>query len=458
MEQNSRETPTILDAACGLIDHNLHRTRTQLLTERDGGTPISLYESYNQDYEAQSVVETISQLIRSRQYNAADFAVFYRINAQSRALEDAFIRSGMPYRLVGGTRFYARRAIKAVLAYLRLVHNPHDAVSLARVINVPPRGIGAKTIATLDEAARPTGQSAYQLISDLKTSDRSSIAGLTSRSKQALLNFIEMVERWIDSPQRGHSVAELLDLVLKDSGYQRYVDDGSEEGRDRYDNIKELRNVASDYTRAVGDDPLAVFLEDVALVADVDALQDQADAPTLMTLHSAKGLEFPVVFITGMEEGLLPHSRSLEDPDEMEEERRLCYVGITRAKERVYLTYAFRRSMWGSSDVNTPSRFLSDVPQQLLSGTMSFAGAQPRQAAAARASTWDVQPRSSRAPEPARTLSFRSGQRVKHAKFGEGVVIESRLDRNDEEVTIAFKKAGIKRLLVSFANLKKLSG
>jgi DNA helicase-2/ATP-dependent DNA helicase PcrA len=455
LEQNYRSTQTILDAARGVIDRNVHRTRKNLFTDRSGGMSLTVYEAYNQDDEAQYVVDTIHQLIKSHQYAAADFAVFYRTNAQSRAIEDAFIRSGMPYRLVGGVRFYGRREIKDVLAYLRLVHNPHDTVSLLRVINVPSRGIGAKTLEALDEAARQRQQTPYQLISELGSKDAPNLPGLTPKARQALLAFAQWIDRWIDSKQRGENVAALIDLILKDSGYRQYVDDGTDEGKDRLDNIKELRNVASDYTRAVGDDPLAEFLEDVALVADVDSLKDQADAPVLMTLHSAKGLEFPVVFITGMEEGLLPHSRSLEDPDEMAEERRLCYVGITRAKDRVILSYAFRRTMWGSNDVSTPSRFLDDIPKNLISGMNSFAGVKPKEAAAVRASTWDVRPAT---PPPARTLEFRAGQRVKHATFGEGVVIESRLDRNDEEVTIAFKKAGIKRLLASFANLQKLPG
>ena len=464
LEENYRSTQTILDAARGVIDKNVHRTRKNLFTQRSGGAAVSVYEAYNQDDEAQYVVDTIQQLIKKQQYRLSDFAVFYRTNAQSRAIEDAFVRSGLPYRLVGGTRFYARREVKDVLAYLRLVHNPHDAVSLLRVINVPARGIGAKTLETLDEAARHSGQSPYQLIHDAPNLDRA-VPGLTAKPKQALLNFAQLIDRWIDSPQRARSVAELMDLVLRDSGYFKYVNDGTDEGRDRWDNIKELRNVAADYTQAVGDDPLAHFLEDVALVADVDSLKDQVDAPVLMTLHAAKGLEFPVVFITGMEEGLLPHSRSLEDPEEMAEERRLCYVGITRAKDRVFLSYAFRRSMWGSSDVSTPSRFLRDIPTQLISGTGSFAGMKPKEAMIARASTWETPSSPSAggkatrsAPAPARELQFRAGQRVKHATFGEGIVIESRIDRNDEEVTVAFKKAGIKRLLASFANLQKLPG
>ncbi len=460
LEENYRSTQTILDAARGVIDKNAHRTRKNLFTQRSGGAAISVYEAYNQDDEAQYVVDTIQQLIKKQQYRLSDFAVFYRTNAQSRAIEDTFVRTGVPYRLVGGLRFYSRREIKDVLAYLRLVHNPHDAVSLARVVNVPARGIGAKTLETLDEASRRSGHSPYQLIHDAPNLDQA-VPGLTAKAKQALLGFAQLIDRWIDSPQRARSVAELMDLVLRDSGYFKYVNDGTDEGRDRWDNIKELRNVAADYTEALGDDPLAHFLEDVALVADVDSLKDQVDAPVLMTLHAAKGLEFPVVFITGMEEGLLPHSRSLEDPEEMAEERRLCYVGITRAKDRVFLSYAFRRSMWGSSDVATPSRFLSDIPQQLISGSASFADVRPREAAALRASTWET-PAGARparsAAAPARELQFRAGQRVKHAQFGEGIVIESRLDRNDEEVTVAFKKAGIKRLLASFANLQKLSG
>ncbi|HET7375451.1 MAG TPA: 3'-5' exonuclease, partial [Anaerolineae bacterium] len=368
LEQNYRSTQTILDAARGVIDRNVHRTQKSLFTDRSGGSPITVYEAYNQDDEAEYVVGTIQNLIRKSEHQLGDIAVFYRTNAQSRAIEDAFIRSGIPYRLIGGTRFYSRREVKDVLAYLRLVHNPHDAVSLLRAINVPPRGIGAKTSTVLDEVQRRGEKSAYQLIHDLRVDGAQSplAASLTLKAKQALLDFAVLIDRFIDSPARGTNVAELIDHVLKESGYQRAIDDGTEEGKDRLDNIRELRNVASDYTRAVGEDPLAEFLEDVSLVADVDALKDQTDAPTLMTLHSAKGLEFPVVFITGLEEGLLPHARSLEDPDQLEEERRLCYVGITRAKEQVLLSYAFRRTMWGSDDVSTPSRFLNDIPKKLI--------------------------------------------------------------------------------------------
>jgi DNA helicase II / ATP-dependent DNA helicase PcrA len=459
LEQNYRSTQTILDAARNVIDKNTHRTRKHLFTDRSGGAALTIYEAYNQDDEAQYVVDTIQKMVRAKEHTLADFAVFYRTNAQSRAIEDALVRSGVPYRLVGGTRFYSRREVKDVLAYLRLVHNPHDAVSLARVINVPARGIGAKTLETLDAAARQKQITLYQLISELNSPDATTLPGLTPKARQSLVGFAQLIDRWIDSQPRSRNVAELIDLILKDSGYKQYVADGTEEGQDRLDNVKELRNVASEYTHLVGDDPLAEFLEDVALVAEVDSLKDQVDAPVLMTLHAAKGLEFPVVFITGLEDGLLPHARALEDPAEMAEERRLCYVGLTRAKDRVFLTYAFRRTLWGSSDVSIPSRFLNDIPRQLISGTGSYADVKPKAAAAIRAPVWAAPvSRAAPPPAPARQPAFRAGQRVKHATFGEGVVIETRLERNDEEVTVAFKKAGIKRLLASFANLQKLPG
>ncbi len=459
LEQNYRSTQIILDAARSLIRRNNQRTDKRLFTERGGGAPLSIYEAYNEDDEALYVVNTIEDLVRSRQHKASDVAVFYRTNAQSRPIEEAFVRASIPYRLVGGTRFYARREIKDVLAFLHLVHNPHDAVSLTRVINVPPRGIGAKTLAVLDQAARASGKSPYTLIRELQASPAKSPlgSGLTGKARQALVDFVAMLDRWMATARRDRRrpVADLLDVVVDESGYRRHVDDGSEEGRERWDNILELRNVASDYTRAVGDDPLAEFLEDVALVSDVDSLDEteRVDAPTLMTLHAAKGLEFPVVFITGLEEGILPHARSFDDAEEMEEERRLAYVGVTRAKDRVFLSYAFRRASYGSSEVSTPSRFLGDIPAHLMSGTMSFAGSAPRAAAAQRASTWPAAP-----ARTAREPNFQPGQRVSHAKFGEGIVVESRVQGDDEELAVAFEKAGIKRLLASFADLKKLPG
>jgi len=457
LEQNYRSTQAILDAAQQVISRNVHRTPKKLFTRLGLGVPITLHEAYNEDDEAQYAVDTISEMIRKRQAKASEFAIMYRTNAQSRAVEDAFIRAGMPYRLVGATRFYARREIKDVLAYLHLVHNPHNSVALLRIVNVPTRGIGAKTLEALAEAAKVAGKSPYQVMKELggaRGKGKQPAAGalaaqLTPRASQSLAEFVVLLDSWIARSGK-LDVGALLDLVVSESGYGRYVNDGTEEGRDRWENIQELRGVASDYTHAIGEDPLTAFLEDVSLVSDTDTRDDTADAPTLMTLHSAKGLEFPIVMIVGMEEGVLPHSRSFDDADEMEEERRLCYVGMTRAKKRLFLSYAFRRTIWGNSDVREPSRFLADIPRNLIEGAAPKAGSSQ-----AEAIRWEPTPLIKQKP---RELSFRPGQRVRHSKFGEGVVIESKADGSDEEVTIAFSKSGIKRVLASFANLEKLPG
>ena len=456
LEQNYRSSQTILDAAQQVISRNVHRTPKKLFTQLGGGVPITLHEAYNEDDEAQFVIDTIHAMVRKHQAQAGEFAIMYRTNAQSRAVEDAFIRAGMPYRLIGATRFYARREIKDALAYLHLVHNPHNSVALVRVINVPSRGIGAKTLEALAQVAKDEGRSPYQVMKELgaRSKDKASTLArqLTPRAAQALSEFVTVLDGWIARRDK-LDVGSLLDLVVAESGYGRYVNDGTEEGRDRWENIQELRGVASDYVHSAFDDPLTEFLEDVSLVSDTDTKEDTADAPTLMTLHSAKGLEFPIVMIVGMEEGVLPHSRSFDDPDSMEEERRLCYVGMTRAKKCLYLSYAFRRTVWGNSDVREPSRFLADIPRNLIEGDVPKAGSSQ-----AKATRWDpTPPLASRKLKP-RELQFRVGQRVKHAKFGEGVVIESKPDGNDEEVTIAFTKSGVKRVLASFANLVKLPG
>jgi DNA helicase-2/ATP-dependent DNA helicase PcrA len=448
IEQNYRSTQTILDAARAIICHNRNRVDKVLFTERGQGTNIVTYEAFDEEDEAKYVVD---QIVGLRQRGAArygDCAVMYRTNAQSRAIEDAFIRAGLPYKLVGATRFYARREIKDVLAYLRLVHNPTDSVSLARVINTPPRGIGKKTLGQLERAAQARQVSAWEILKELK--DTRDKAPFGARARKALGAFTAMLKGWLRLADR-LSVVELMDAILDRSGYRAYVLDGTEEGRDRWDNIVELRGVAADYQ----DMTLTEFLADVALVSEVDNLSDEVDAPSLLTLHAAKGLEFPVVFLTGLEEGVLPHQRSFDDPEEMAEERRLMYVGVTRAQDRLYLTRAFRRTFRGQSDVSDPSRFLDDIPRELITGHYGKASRRstftpsPDQATRWRPS---LRPTEKEAREP----QFRAGQRVRHPQFGEGIVIESKLQRDDEEVTVVFEESGIKRLSLSFAPLEKL--
>ena len=442
LEKNYRSTQTILDAAKSVIALNVHRTPKELYTDKGQGLPIAVFEAYNEQEEGQYVVDEIQRLVAQRFCRPSDCAVMYRTNAQSRPIEDAFVWRGMPYKLVGATRFYERREIKDVLAYLRLIHNPYDNVGLARVINLPPRGIGSKTIAQLEKWAGEMGVAIYdalQMIREREGEEGAEVP-LSLRARKALLGFMTLLEGLIAA--RGKlDLLELLDLVLARTGYADYVQDGTEEGRDRWANIMELRTVAREYLDLPPETALTTFLEEVALVSDVDNLDEQVDAPTLLTLHMAKGLEFPVVFMGGMEEGIFPHNRSMDDPDQMEEERRLCYVGITRAKERLYLIHAFRRTLFGQSELGQPSRFIRDIPAHLIKGRQV---AEVAEAPLERRPVLEVQ--------------FKTGDRVRHPSFGQGMVIESVVVGDDEEVTVAFEDQGLKRLLASFARLEKIGG
>ena len=458
LEQNYRSTQNILDAAQAIIRHNPDRTDKALFTERGGGPKIVIHEAYDQADEAAFVARTIAHLTRQGK-RFGDCAVMYRTNAQSRALEEALMRAGTPYKLVGATRFYARREIKDVIAFLRLVHNPNEGISMARVINVPPRGIGRKTVATVEALAKRRGVSIYEALNNLPDD-------LSTRARGVLSAFLEMLDGWIAFSQQS-TVAQLIDRVLEDTGYSGYIRDGadspSDEGEERWDNVMELRNVAAEYSELT----LTDFLADVALVSDVDNLSGDVDAVTLLTLHSAKGLEFPVVFIVGLEEGLLPHSRSLEAPEEMAEERRLMYVGLTRAEARLFLTYAFVRTRYGETEVAIPSRFLEDIPLELVDGDWQgnkqsgrTSQSNPRRSGPGRTPgtgyvvTGAPPARSSSPSQDA--PQFRAGQRVRHAQFGEGLVIESRPDGADEIVTVSFEGVGLKRLVASLAQLEQV--
>ena len=444
LEQNYRSTQTILDAARAVIRHNPDRTDKSLFTQRGTGVPIVVHEAYDQDEEAQFVVDTIAQLVAQEGARPGDCAVMYRTNAQSRAFEDAFIRAGLPYKLVGATRFYARREVKDLIAFLRLVHNPTEGVSMARVINVPPRAIGRKTVAVLEDAARTRDVSIYEVLKAIQLPEEDGPA-LGTRAQRALAAFLGMLEGWI-AARAELTVVQVIDRVLEDTNYADYLRDGTEEGEERWANVLELRNVAGEYA----DLTLTDFLADVALVSDVDNLGDEVNAPTLLTLHSAKGLEFPVVFITGLEEGMLPHSRSLDDPDQMAEERRLSYVGLTRAEDRLFLTYAFVRTRYGESEPSVPSRFLEDIPAKYLSGSWRRA----RRSTVQRTTTWQSKAEPAHRAQP----RFQAGQRVRHGTFGEGLVIESRATGGDEIVSVIFEGVGLKRLMAGLAHLEKLDG
>jgi len=460
LEQNYRSTQLILDAATAVIDRNKNRTRKQLFTERGGGAKIQFHEAYNEEDEAQYVIQTIAALARRDDLNPSDAAIMYRTNAQSRAIEDAFVRAGLPYRIVGAQRFYGRREVKDIIAFLRLTHNPADSVSLLRVINVPPRGIGGKTIETLKAAAERAEIPMSVIVRDLGLNRlNSKYAGeFKGKAGAALSEFGEMLNGWV-AIRESAPVAKLIDQILSDTEYRRYINDGTEEGEDRLENVMELRGAAAEDETV----SLSAFLEQVALVADADT-NTGASGPTLLTLHAAKGLEFPVVFITGLDDGVLPHQRSFEDAEEMAEERRLMYVGITRAKDRLFLTRAHRRALYGNYDVSNPSRFLDDIPRHLLTGQIAKkkSGAE---SAYARMISWDADTRSGRSEtrSPNRESiqadsRYRTGQRVKHSMFGEGLIIESKGAGDDEILVIAFEGTGIKRLAANMANLTLLKG
>lgn len=337
LEQNYRSTQTILGAAQAVIEKNTERTHKTLWTDKEAGAPVTLYEASNERAEAEFILQEIAALARSEHRSPDDFAVLYRTNAQSRLLEEMFLRYNVPYRLIGALRFYERKEIKDILAYLRLIDNPTDQVALERIINVPTRGIGEKTIKEL----RLQGHEA-----------------LTAANAKVRA-FFQMIDRL---RQQAVSIkpAELIDRVAEVTGYKGFLLDGTDEGQRRWENVEELKSVAA------GLSDLSIFLEQVALVSDVDSLIEDSGAVTLMTLHAAKGLEFPVVFLVGLEEGIFPHSRSLLELQEMEEERRLCYVGMTRAKERLYLTWARLRLLYGGLQSNPPSRFLDEIPESYV--------------------------------------------------------------------------------------------
>ncbi len=449
LEQNYRSTKMILETASHIISANQQRKPKDLWTNNEPGEQITVVETYTEQEEAQFVVNEVERLVDGGKASLGDCAVMYRTNAQSRVLEEAFVRYGTSYKLVAGTRFYERREIKDIIAYLRLIQNPYDSVSLLRIINVPGRGIGQRSLSELSNWAKSLGVSEYkalQLMTEPKDSEEHQ-PPFSSRIAKALTGFLSLMEGLM-ARSRELNLVDLLDLVVESSGYKEYILSGVG-GEERWDNILELRTVAQQYRDLKPPDGLAAFLEGVILVSDVDGLDDSVDAVTLITLHQAKGLEFPVVFIVGVEDGILPHFKSFDDPTQIEEERRLCYVGVTRAKQKVYLVRAFRRSLMGSSAVNRPSRFLNDIPQHLISGGGLWQGEETQ--IAATMYSWN------KAPAPSlETPELKAGDHVHHAQFGDGVVVSCQPVKDDEEVAVVFNGAGVKKLLLSFAKLEKV--
>lgn len=444
LEQNYRSTQTILDAANGVIAKNRQRKDKNLWTDREGGEKIQHWLADNERHEGEMIANEIRKQVTGSEYpDYRGFVVLYRTNAQSRVIEEVFIRYGISYRLVGGIRFYERKEIKDILAYLRVVQNPHDTVSLLRIINNPSRKIGAKTLEVLGNFAVRNGVSFWNAL--LLANEVEELKGAKS---DALEKFVKLMKE-LQSLNKLHNAAEMIKFVLENSGYKQMVDDGSVEGEARLENINELVSVAQKYDRLEAGVSLSIFLEEVSLIADIDTMDDEDNAVTLMTVHSAKGLEFGSVFIIGLEEGIFPHSRSLFDALELEEERRLMYVAMTRAMNALYLIHARSRTLYGDTKSNSPSQFLVDIPAELVEANFGGHGAK------IRLSVSDIIDR----PIPVELdkgveTDFGTGDRVRHPVFGEGIVVNI----TGGVATIAFddSKVGVKKLALSIAPLKRV--
>jgi DNA helicase-2/ATP-dependent DNA helicase PcrA len=457
LERNYRSTKNILATANAVIKHNRGRANKELWTDNDEGAAITLTQAGTEQDEGLMVAEKILNEVRTGRRKYGDFAVLYRTNAQSRVMEEAFLTQRIPHVLVGGQRFYERKEVKDMLAYLRLTFNPRDDVSFRRCINIPARGIGPGAIAKMEDWAAVREHNLLAAALDQEVQSM-----LPKKAASSVRAFVGAIQDAQGLAEQG-PVTPVLRSLLSGSGYVDALKaENSQDSLTRLENLQELLNVTAEYD-ATSDEPnLGGFLESVSLVADVDALGGHGgDAVTLMTLHSAKGLEFPVVFMTGLEEGVFPHSRSLGSDSQLEEERRLCYVGMTRAREELHLVHAHRRSMFGTPNFNRRSRFLDDVPGHLLD-TLNPSGYNPqmRQPIAHGSGTHRVMiPEPVPAAKPPREAGwkppFTVGQRVKHPKFGVGVVVACNPVRDDVEVTVAFPGVtGVKKLVQKLAKLE----
>lgn len=433
LEQNYRSTQNILDAANNVIANNVGRKGKNLFTENGPGEKLRLYQAYDEKQEAAFAANTIARdtFASKRQYQ--DFAILYRTHAQSRSFEEEFMRRGIPYRIVAGLRFYERKEIKDLLAYLRLLANPLDNYSFKRIVNVPKRGIGPGTLAKLEHFAQSRGLSLLQSLDQIDS------AGLTEKYKRELTAFGELYQRW-RRELAGRPVTEIAARILEDTGYRKMLmDERSVEAEARLENLNEFMSVTRQFDEAEENQGLEEFLEQIVLMSEVDNYDQEANAVSLMTLHAAKGLEFPVVFLVGMEDGVFPSARSIWEPGQLEEERRLAYVGLTRAKEEVYLTCAYRRTLFGTTSENPVSLFVKEIPEELLDP------AADRPAAPEPVEMWDAAP-------AVDIPDFHVGDRVYHKHFGEGIIVDIKADM----IKITFANRQTKLFAASIAPIEKL--
>ena len=456
LEQNYRSTQTILDAANNVIKNNFGRKSKKLWTENKGGEKIKHCLCANEHEEAYFIASEIKKLSTNQNMQYKDFAILYRINAMSRVLEEMLMKEGIAYKIFGGLKFYDRKEIKDLLAYLRLIQNPSDNVSLKRCINEPKRGIGTTTLDTAERIANSKGVSIFSIISSA-----SEIPEL-ARAASKLEGFVAMISR-LRVLKDSMKVSELIQEVIEQSGIQKsYEQEDTLEAQARIENIKELISVALEFEQRDGGQSLEDFLANVSLVTDIDNMDENSDCVVLMTLHSAKGLEFPVVFMVGMEEGIFPGYRSMADESELEEERRLCYVGITRAKQKLYMTNTFTRTLFGNTTYNRMSRFLREIPPELMDSNEMEASTSRSNTGTYRTESFGNFSKSristftdTSKPRVAAT-SFSVGDQVEHKQFGVGIITKIVEEKDDLMLEIHFKGTGMKRLMASFAKLSKI--
>lgn len=465
LEQNYRSTQIILDAANAVIENNTGRKPKNLWTENKSGADIIYFQAVDERDEARFVIEQLQNLQRTENKKLGDMAILYRTNTQSRIFEEMLIKSGISYNMVGGLKFYERKEIKDIIAYLRVIFNPADSLSLLRIINVPKRGIGDASLAKIQAYAAASNVSLFEAVSNAAAID-----GLSSRFVSKLDDLAGIIFELMNLANEA-PVEDLIDRVLRDTGYlEELENERTPQAQSRIDNLHELISVAQEFAASEEENNLENFLAHVALVSDIDDTELGEDAITLMTLHSSKGLEFPVVFLVGMEEGLFPHARTLMDETEIEEERRLCYVGITRAKEKLFLSSTKMRTIYGNTVTYPPSRFLQEIPARLVktikrqerfSALENFKQVSEKYSARPQKPASTFNPHSFMPQKPTAVAGgtgtrFNTGDRVSHSKWGEGMVVSVKDSPDGQEVKVAFAGAGVRSLLTKYAVLKKL--
>ncbi|MCL1997957.1 MAG: UvrD-helicase domain-containing protein [Turicibacter sp.] len=449
LEQNYRSTQTILDAANNVVGNNINRSEKILWSDKGKGDKITVYMADDDRDEANFIIKTIKSKI-TKGAKHSDFAILYRTTAQSRTVEDAFVMSGIPYRLYGGTRFYERMEIKDILAYLKILDNPADGISLERIVNVPRRKIGDISISRLKLYASERNISLFEAMQEVE-----SIETMGKSATAQIGNFVQMLRNFIDFSLE-NTVSALMNKILDETGYIEYLQDGTFEAESRIENIQEFYNKTQEFGESVGEDALSMFLEEVALVSDIDNYEEGADTVSLMTLHSSKGLEFEEVFIVGFEENIFPSYRSLEGgAEKFEEERRLCYVGITRAKQSLYLTHARQRMYHGKIISNAISSFFKEIPEEFYElAHLKKPILSPRGVAKLNRDKKPINPYINKIPAPTdKELTFVVGDRVKHLKYGAGEVLEITPGGADYEVTVKFDRVGVKKIMAFFSKL-----